>query len=143
MRVRWTGAGLALIMAALLAGEVPALAAQEAPRRERDLITQEELDQEAARSPDLFRAVRILRRHFMEGPRGTRSMGAGMVNTRPIVYLNDNRMGDVAILRDIPTREVAEIRFIPPTEASTRYGMDHGGGVILVRTRNSRPNPGG
>lgn len=141
MKAHRTALGSLAIGAAILLGEASVAEAQ-TPARQRDVISQEELEQEAARSPDLFRAVRILRRHFMEGPRGTRSVGGGMVATRPIVYLNNNRMGDATVLRDIPTREVAEVRFIPPTEASTRYGMDHGGGVILVRTRNTRPPPG-
>jgi hypothetical protein len=140
MKVHRTTLGSLAVAAALLLGDAAAAEGQ-TPARQRDLISQEELELESARSPDLFRAVRILRRHFLEGPRGTRSMGGARVVTRPIVYLNANRMGDATALQNIPTREVAEVRFIPPTEASTRYGMDHGGGVILVRTRNSPPPP--
>ena len=110
--------------------------------RERDRISHEELQQSSKERADLFQAIRSLRPHFLQGPRGTRSVGGGsQVATRPIVYLNGTRMGEAAMLRDIPTRHVAEVRFVPPSEASMTYGLDHGGGVILV-TLVTKP-PGG
>ncbi len=127
-------AGIALL---LLAPSV-----SEAQARERDRISHEELQQSSKQRADLLQAIRSLRPHFLQGPRGTRSLGGGQMASRPIVYLNGSRMGEATLLRDIPTRNVAEVRFVPPTEASMTYGLDHGGGVILVTLVTKEPGAG-
>lgn len=129
-----TGALLALVTLAVAS---PA----EAQRRERDRIDAEELRESAKERANLFQAIRSLRPHFLAGPRGTRSLGGGVVPRVPLVYLNGTRAGDATMLRDIQTINVAEVRFIPPTEASNLYGLDHGAGVIQVTLIN-RPSGG-
>ncbi|HUG28429.1 MAG TPA: hypothetical protein VMK53_09045, partial [Gemmatimonadales bacterium] len=100
----------------------------------------EELEQFHENQSDLFRAIRSLRPHFVQGTRGTRSIGGGsIVATRPILYVNGNRMADVSRLTDIMTRDVAEVRFIPPTEAAMTYNAEHGAGVIQVTLVNKPP----
>jgi hypothetical protein len=134
--------GLVTVVAAtLLIGLIPGEA--EGQRKERNRITKEELEQFHENRSDLFRAIRSLRPHFVQGSRGTRSVGGGaMVATRPILYVNGSRMADVAMLTDIMTRDVVEVRFIPPTEAAMTYNAEHGAGVIQVTLVN-KPPPGG
>lgn len=130
-----------LVAAGLLLALMPVEA--EGQRRDRNLITREELEQFHENRSDLFRAIRSLRPHFVQGSRGTRSVGGGaMVATRPILYVNGARMADITMLTDIMTRDVVEVRFIPPTEAAMTYNAEHGAGVILVTLINKPPDGG-
>lgn len=131
-----------LVSAAILAGLALALPEPaEAQRRERDLITLEELKESSKERANLFQAIRSLRPHFLQGPRGQRSVGGGGVVPRvPIVYLNGGRAGDATMLREIQTVNVAEVRFVPPTEASNLYGLEHGAGAIFVTLINRAPD---
>lgn len=138
----WISRGLVTLVAAmLLVGLMPIGA--EGQQRERNRITREELEQFQENRSDLFRAIRSLRPHFVQGSRGTRSMGGGaMVATRPILYVNGSRMADVAMLTSIMTRDVVEVRFVPPTEAAMTYNAEHGAGVIQVTLVNKAPDGG-
>lgn len=127
----WIRRGMVLAAVVVVAATVAPREA-DAQRRDRDLISHEELAQSSKERADLFQAIRSLRPHFLQGPRGVRSLGGAQSNTRPIVYLNGTRMGEINMLRDILTRDVQEVRFVPPTEASQLYGPEHGGGVIQV-----------
>ncbi|MFN2324355.1 MAG: hypothetical protein ABR551_00555 [Gemmatimonadales bacterium] len=140
--MKWISQGLtALVAAMLLVTLAPGEA--EGQRKERDRITREELEQFHENRSDLFRAIRSLRPHFVQGSRGSRSIGGGaMVATRPILYVNGTRMADVAMLTDIMTRDVVEVRFIPPTEAAMTYNAEHGAGVIQVTLINKPPDGG-
>lgn len=140
--MQWVAKGLAAVVTAtLLVTLIPAEA--EGQRRERNRITREELEQFHENRGDLFRAIRSLRPHFVQGSRGTRSIGGGtMVATRPILYVNGARMADIAMLTDIMTRDVVEVRFIPPTEAAMTYNAEHGAGVIQVTLVNKAPDGG-
>ncbi len=53
----------------------------------------------------------------------------------PVVYIDDVRTGDPSTLDRIPSHNVSEIRFLTGRDATTRFGMDHGGGAILVTTK--------
>jgi hypothetical protein len=127
----WIWRGMVMAAVLMVAATVAPREA-DAQRRDRDLISHEELEQSSKERADLFQAIRSMRPHFLQGPRGVRSLGGAQVNTRPIVYLNGTRLGEITMLRDILTRDVQEVKFIPPTEASQLYGADHGGGVIQV-----------
>lgn len=52
------------------------------------------------------------------------------------VYLDNNRLGGIETLRGIQANPIVSIRFIPGLEASGRWGLDHGHGVIFISTRN-------
>jgi hypothetical protein len=54
-----------------------------------------------------------------------------------LVYADNSRMGGINELRFITSPEIAYIRYYSGTEASTRWGLNHGGGVIFV---SSQPN---
>ncbi len=100
----------------------------------RNLITAEEL----AAAPDLnvFDAVRRLRPNWLRA-RGTESA----LGTVPVVvYVDGMRRGDVDALSIIRLDEVTEIRFLDGPDATTRYGINVGGGVIEVVTRRGGPS---
>lgn len=83
-------------------------------------------------------AVDALRGNWLHD-RGTSSF------TRPteiLVYLDGVRHGNVSSLRDIPATSVENIRFFNGMDASTRWGLDHGKGVIYVTSKAGQPpNP--
>lgn len=119
----------------------------EAQRRDRDLITREELVQSSQKSTDLYQAVRSLRSHFLQGPRGPRSINAtppatGSSNPgtlragetpKAVLYVNGSRSGDVEMMRNIQTINVEEVRYLNPNAASMQFGQGHDGGAILVK----------
>jgi hypothetical protein len=55
----------------------------------------------------------------------------------PLVYVNGVRYGEPQTLRNLRVQEVEEIRFISATDATTRWGTGHTGGVIEVMLRRS------
>ena len=50
------------------------------------------------------------------------------------VYVNNIKWGDVSRLHDIPAADVVAMRHLSGPDATIRYGLDHGGGVIEVQT---------
>ena len=51
------------------------------------------------------------------------------------VYHGDQMLMGPDDLRQIPMSSVVEVRFIPGPQAGVRYGTNHAGGVIMVKTR--------
>jgi hypothetical protein len=51
------------------------------------------------------------------------------------VYLDDNRLGGVEVLRTMRTASIAVIKHLDGIQGSARYGLGHEQGVILVSTR--------
>lgn len=52
----------------------------------------------------------------------------------PDVYVNSLKCGKLGYLRKISMTKVLEIEYIQPDEARNRFGVDHFGGIIQVRT---------
>ena len=102
-----------------------------AQRKQRDVITREEILQSAHKELDLHRAVRSLRPHFLAPPRGQRTMGAAPA--APVaLYIDEARSGDLNSLKDVAAMDVQEVRYLEPAKAQERYGISHSGGAILV-----------
>lgn len=101
------------------------------PSRSRDLITRQQI--EALNVVDAYEIVQRLRSDMLRG-RGAQSRGRDL----PVVYVDGVRRGMPDVLRQIRSGEVQEIRFINGTDATTRWGTDHVGGVIDVKTRSGR-----
>jgi len=100
-----------------------------APRRVGDLITRAELDN--AQAPDLHQAIQRLRPNWLHsrGPVSLQSPDAGNV----LVYLDDTRLGGIEALSNLQPAEVLEIRRLSAADATSRWGVGHAGGAILVR----------
>ncbi len=98
---------------------------QSRPRRNRNLITAEELSGLSVSTA--FEAVRRLR------PAWLQSRGRSPL---PAVFRNNSRWGgDPSSLESIRIDSVTEMRFLSASDATTRYGTGFTGGVILVVTR--------
>jgi hypothetical protein len=61
--------------------------------------------------------------------RGSRSI-TDRTPATAIVFMDGARGGELEFLRAVPINTLAEIRFLPPGEASARYGMGLQRGVI-------------
>lgn len=121
-----------VVLAALLAGFVVACSStprQRTTSRQQRVITMEEID--AVRYSTAFEVVEALRPQWLR-TRGTTSFRA---RESVKVYLDDSLLGEPAQLRQITARSISSIRFMDGTEATTRWGLDHGHGAIIVSTR--------
>ena len=50
-------------------------------------------------------------------------------------YLDGLRIGDVSALRNIRANDIKEIRYLDSRQATTRFGVGHPSGAVLVETR--------
>jgi outer membrane cobalamin receptor len=103
-----------------------------APRASRDHITRAQIEQMPVQNA--YELVQRLRPEYLREQRGVSSLRV----TTPllaVVYVDGVRRGRPESLRELRPTEIEEIRFMNGTDATTRYGTDHGGGVIDVKTR--------
>ena len=87
------------------------------------MISNEELTQTGG-VETVFDAIRRLRPAWLRG-RGTSSAR---------VFVNGVDMGGTSVLRDYQVNQIRECRFIPPADATLRFGTGFAGGVIEVFT---------
>lgn len=119
---RFAALGLILVAAACASGGGGG-AGGGGGSEDRYLLTATELTPYA--TLNVYEAVRRLRRFWLQGS-GGRS---------PRVFVNDREMGGAPSLEEYRADQVAEIRFIQPTNAMTQFGPDYAGGVIQVTLR--------
>ena len=116
----------ALLLAACASGGSPGEAT-----RDRNLITAEEI----ATVPitTAWELVSRLRPEWLRN-RGPASMRASAPEY-PVVYIDEVSSGGLEALQRISSIAIAEVRFISARDAATRFGLNHGGGAIMVKTR--------
>lgn len=95
------------------------------PRSSRDVITAEEL--QTIQVSDAYAAVQRLRSAWLR----PRSGGGSPI----AVFVDGVRAGDLDMLRQIPVITVRELRFIDPSDATTRWGTGYTNGAIMVLTQ--------
>ena len=102
--------------------------------RDYNLITESEITQQNGN--DAYDVISHLRPNFLK-TRGRTSIQTPPSPTSEYasVFLDSQYYGDLNTLRNIPTINIKEIRYLPANEAVTRYGMQYGNGVIEIRTR--------
>ena len=103
------------------------------PLDDRSLITREQIL--ARHSSTAYDAVHSIRGNWLVA-RGRESLNRAVEIQ---VYLDGGRLGGLATLRGISTETVQYIRFFSGIEATTRWGLDHGRGVIFVVTQGALP----
>jgi len=108
-----------------------------AQKRQRDVITREEIQGSAARSGDLHRAIRSLRPHFLETGRGVRTLGNSIIEPLS-VYVDGARQTGAEALRTLPADAVEEVRYLDPTKAGNELGPRASGGALLVKLHKAR-----
>lgn len=103
-----------------------------AQKKQRDLITREEIVNSPQKDQDILQAIRSLRPHFLAPPRGIRSLGSSMP-APTVLYVNGNKSGELTGLKYIMAADVMEVRYLEPGKAQDEFGMDHSGGAVLVK----------
>jgi hypothetical protein len=83
---------------------------------------------------DAYEVVQRLRPSWLRS-RGRSSIQSSTAHLA-VVYVDNIRMGGPSSLRVVSVDAIEEIRYLGASEATTRYGTGHAGGVILVLTRN-------
>jgi hypothetical protein len=94
-------------------------------RSSRNVITAEEL--QTINVSDAYAAVQRLRSAWLRPRTGSGSPIA--------VFVDGVRAGEVNILRQIPFITIRELRFVDPSDATTRWGTGYTNGAIMVVTR--------
>lgn len=98
----------------------------------RDVVERAELDELGATLQTAYDAVERLRpRWLRERSNPTAGIGANRVDP-VVVYVNNIRRGGVSQLRQIQIRSVLRMNYVRPSDATTRYGLNHGSGAILI-----------
>jgi hypothetical protein len=93
---------------------------------DRNRITAEQLANVTA--ANAYEAIRILQPQWLDS-RGVTSVTDATPSTA-VVFIDGTRAGDLEYLRSVPLNSLAEMRFLTPGEAGTRYGMGLQRGVI-------------
>lgn len=100
--------------------------------RASDVILADEIL--GASATTAYDLIRRLRPNFLTG-RGPTSLIRTKAGTQaPIVYLDQQRLGDEGVLRALPLDGIVEIRYLAAAQAQLRWGSDHPAGAILLLT---------
>ena len=139
--MRASVAGLVLASALLTAGCATGGTPSDGEFSSRHLLTLEQIT--AVRATNAYDAVERLKSSWLR-PVGRSQMpgapGVPQFEENPVmVYLDDQRLGGVDQLRGIEIAAVQYIRYYSPSEASSRWGLNHAGGAIYVSTRPLEP----
>lgn len=119
---------ITLATAGVLAGGCASSNAAASRGGSRYVITDTELAN--VREQSAYEALQELRPTFL---RSRDPVTPTHQDPTPIaVFVNGGRTEGVEVLRTIRANTVKEMRFYEPTEANTRFGTGHNGGVIAV-----------
>lgn len=129
--MRHTALTLAALWALTQAGCASSPGAGERGTSARNVIFADEIATSTAL--DVYDLVQRHRPGWLQG-RGPASIRDPRPEL-PVVYVDGVRFGDVESLRRFQITDVEELRYRSASEATTRYGTGHTGGVIEVRTR--------
>jgi hypothetical protein len=138
-----------LALAGTLTGNA---AAQDKPKRQPDVISYEEIEVIKGDVGNAEDIIRRLRPKFLQVRPSQSLMGsssnAGSAasasrTTQAVsikVYVNNVRRGSTEVLRQLPAVGITEIRYLNSSDATSRFGMDHEAGAILI-TVGAPPAP--
>lgn len=98
-------------------------------RANPNVITREQIRHHNFRNA--YDAVQALHPNWLD----TKGVDSVRNPSQVLVYSDNSRMGGINELRYLTSDGIAYIRYYSGTEASTRWGLDHGGGVIFVSSR--------
>ena len=109
--------------------------ANTAKSTDRSVLTREEITRGQYR--DLYDAVSGLRRNWLQ------TRGADSFNNPSVVrvYLDNVMLGGTESLRNIVPGSIVYLKFYDGIAAMTRWGTDHGAGVIFISTRPAAASP--
>jgi hypothetical protein len=99
------------------------------PNRDRNLITAAEID--ASHESSAYLLIQALRPNMLVA-RGSTSIT--LQDPGVVVFLDNQRFGNVESLKSMQPTNIAEIRYLSPSEAQSRWGLGFPQGVIHITT---------
>lgn len=114
-------------------------AAEAQGRRNRNLITQEEIEKSSA--TDAYQLIKTLRpgwftrRGVSSGQVRTDAVGGLDDGTVMVAYLDGVRMSDVNDLSSLTVERIKEVRYLNASDATTKYGTGHTSGAIEITSK--------
>ena len=122
--------GTAALFMALALVTTPGAA--HAQKKQRDIITREEIVKSSQADGDLLTAIKVLRPHMLEMPRGIRSLGGS--GTAPLaIYVDKIRQPGGDMLQQIMANSVAEVKYLDPNRSQNEFGITANGGAIVIK----------
>jgi len=112
-----------------------AAAGVQAQRRDKNVITAEEIERAQPNVSTAYDAVQTLRPRWLQPHELSRLPGRPgdpLQSNQAHVYLNDHDVGDVDYLRSIPAVRVLELHWLSANEAASRFGPTDGQTAIVV-----------
>lgn len=100
---------------------------------DRSMLTQEQIT--ATHFANAYDVVQALRSNWLH----VRGKDSFRTPSELHVYVDGLHFGDVSTLRTIAAPTIEYIRFFSGIDASSRWGLDRGAGVIFIATRSARP----
>jgi hypothetical protein len=95
-------------------------------RPDRSVITREQIHEH--RFTNAYDAVQALHSNWLQ------VKGTDALQSPVRVYVDHASLGGVETLRNVDVASIQSIRYFDGVAATARWGIDHGGGVILVMT---------
>ena len=111
-----------------------------AQRRQRDVITREEIMASAHKDLDLYHVIRSVRPHFLQARPGVRSMG-NSADPGIAVFVDRKRDIGLGALRSIRPAMVEEVRYLEPSKAESEFGFSASGGAVMVKLYKAAAAP--
>lgn len=138
MRARVVVAAFAVAVSLGCSSGGTTASASGAPRqaaRTADVITQDEIGTRASDATNALQIVQKLRPQMLRSRGVVSPSDPNGQSTLPTVYVDNVMFGAIESLSNINASQVREIRYINARDATTQWGTNHIGGVILVTTR--------
>lgn len=79
-----------------------------------------------------FEAISRLRPRFLQTRGSNRILSSAP--PEPVVYVDEVKRGQIDFLRSVPVHTIGEVRYLRGVDATTRWGMNHEGGAIMIYT---------
>jgi hypothetical protein len=102
-------------------------------RRNRAVLAFDEIQAAKGAGWSAYDVIAQLRPEYL------RSRGASSVRDpeppTATVYLDGVRFGNLQTLKSLSGEQIQHIEYINAADATTRFGTDHAGGAIMIRTR--------
>lgn len=116
----------------VIALALPQLAQAQKPSRDR--ITRDEIEKSAQKDADLYQVIRALRPHFLEAPKGVRSMGNSDL-AAVALFIERRQESSLEALKLIVPSTVEEVRYLAPSQAQNEFGNRANSGAVVVKLR--------
>jgi hypothetical protein len=102
------------------------------PSGGRNLLTAGEITERGGDVSNALEALERLRPDFLRMSRGPTTLGDDASGTS--FYINNERQPNSESLRNVPVREIREIRRLSASEAQMKFGLNNMHGAIQVIT---------